>query len=676
MKNNIKRSMALFTVTGLSACMLSGCIGYVGNDDSETNNNYSESDYDSGTAYSGEDIAESTKEIDYETVNTYVSSLEEPDRLKPVTVEQYADEDAISHAEDNDSMEDMKWLIDYCVNKIEPQVVEMLLSIPVFGKAAEEGLISKYVTLGLTYNDVNEFAAMTQSIYMEKNGAQMADDDLSSCYNIGHRILINTDIFDKGTQNDPEKIKELQDTLLHEMTHAFMTDYVRNAMNGTLKDGSWGSIEDRFPMWFMEGTAITVQNGYADTRKDLLEALGLEENATIEERLEYLANPEEMYDRITYSTDTFKEYDREYYDHFFDEDMRITDITSNYNVYSISYHSTMFTYYMAAKSMGLEPFNENGTLDMDAIRQGFGCILDMLHDGYSFDEIFSEISKDPETGEAAYESCADFEKKFMYSPDDPGTIFFQKFVYDYESRITDSSEYLPGGSIVPGINNYVESFMDDEYHSAPSYYDIIYFPAATPHSEWYAISSVRPSDTALGGNVNVSYRGETLSADEVAERDTLYIGDEIKLVDSFVSESYTSSDQWASLTYEDSYKEAEDASELLQDISSLELEVGLSGSSEDDENGIIFMLFKGPDGTDYALIDFGGDDRHFGTYYATEPDSEEHGADSIRIMLFDGSYVDYYSNDDDPFIIDNYGIKYNLTEISEDESREYLDYVY
>ncbi len=494
-------------------------------------------------------ISDWDAEPEYETATEIEDAGAKPEWAKPVTMEQYADEAAIAHARQNGSTKEMIWLIDYCVNKVEPQAVEMLLRIPVFQKAAEENLISRYVTFGLTFDDSNYFAAMSQTCYHDKNGAQITDEENpGSYYNIGHRFLVNTEIFDEETQKDPEKRKELQDTFLHEMTHAFMIDYVRNGMTGTLKDGTWGPDGSRFPTWFIEGTAISVQNGYADTRSEFLELFALAEDATKEERLEIFGSPKEMYDQLSYVGDAVLEADPERYEQWFGgSENRISDIAVDYNVYSVSYYGAMFTYYMAAKSMGLDPFDGNDTIDMEAMRQGFGLILDLLHDGYSFDEILSEISKDPETGISAYRDCADFEEKFTYSPTDPGMIFLQKFVYDFESRITDSSVYIPGGSLVPGIDNDVEGFMDEAYHEAPSCYEIIYYPAATPQQEWYAISSVRPSDIALGGNTHRSYNKETLSETEAMQRDALHVGDAIVLVDACVSEWYQSPDEWLRL---------------------------------------------------------------------------------------------------------------------------------
>lgn len=530
----------------MTAMMLYGCISFI-NDyiycfDDDYDDDYEEEYWDD---YAWEDL-------DYDIYNDPVKCAVNPDILKPISVYQYADRNAIEHAQDTDSMEELQWLVDYCVNKIEPQAVEMLLSIPVFKNAAKNNLISKYTTFGITYDEDGAFEAMTEASYHNKKGELITGDENDSsyggCYNLGHRIIINTDTFNENIKNDPDMRRELKDTFLHEMTHAFMDDYVRNAMNCLLKDGKFEE-DCSLPIWFTEGTAITVENGYASTRYSFLNKFNIDKDDPMEDRVEYLTNPEDMFERLKENSIWTYEDDNDDYIEFYDNKNNLmSDITVECNEYVMSYYVSMFTYYMAAKTMGLEPFNENDVLDMEAMRLGFGYILDELHDGHSFDEIIATISKDPYTGISAYNDSFDIEKKFMYSKDDPGMAFVQKLAYDFETRIVDDTEYIPGGSIIPGVNNYVEDFMDDEYHPSPSFFDIVYYDKATPDDQWYAISTVRPSETVKGGNCCISYFDDNeMTEAEIEDRDRLYIGDEIRLFNYNGADYYKSSDEWMTI---------------------------------------------------------------------------------------------------------------------------------
>ncbi len=126
---------------------------------------------------------------------------------KTINAENYADYSAWEHAQNNGGEEYLEWLADFCVKVAGPQAVEMLLRIPCFREAADQGLLSKYIVLQLTYNDENQFGAMTEATFLEKGGCIVHGID-DSIYNLAYSLLINTGQQDYGLQNSPEKIRE------------------------------------------------------------------------------------------------------------------------------------------------------------------------------------------------------------------------------------------------------------------------------------------------------------------------------------------------------------------------------------------------------------------------------------------------------------------------------------
>ncbi|MBO7663876.1 MAG: hypothetical protein J6U01_10950 [Clostridia bacterium] len=464
--------------------------------------------------------------------------------------ENYADDLAWEHAQDHGGGEYLEWLADYCVHVAGPQAVEMLLRIPCFREAADEGLLSKYIVLHLTYNDVNQFGAMTTATFLEKGG-NITHGAGAPIYNIAYSLLINTFQQDEGLRDSPEKIRELQDTLVHEMMHAFMYDYTRNAMVGTDRNGyRAANFSEALPDWFCEGTAISAAAGYNQSRSGILQNFFLSEDSSQNEILELFGDAERMTEAQTRLFDAFTEEDWEYIEQQYGtRDILLTDLTLEENTYITSYAGVMFLYSMAAGRLGLEPVDENGSLNMNALLMGLDYILRCLHSGYSLDQVIQEISTNEATGLPVYSDTAEFEKNFMHGADEPGMVFTRKMLYDLESQITDHNEYMPSGSVLPGYRTMSTDFMDNQVHPAPEVFALVTSPQADRSDDLFAVSTVRPSELALGGTRSISYVDEpALSPAEAAEKDTIYAGDRVCLIDFNTGQDYTGMNDWMILS--------------------------------------------------------------------------------------------------------------------------------
>lgn len=433
--------------------------------------------------------------------------------------------------------EDLLWLADTVVNKIEPQAVETLLQVPAFREGVENGLISKYTTLYLTRNENNLYAAMTIPCVLNENLEAPSDDDSDVIVqNMGFQLLVNTAEFTGREDFDDQKLRELEGTMIHELTHAFMADLTRNAFSGTDKygnelflknpDGSDYTDENgnfqrtnALPPWLLEGMAETTEAGFYARQGDLQIFFGGEETAT-EDLLATLMDPVGAAEYL----DEINEMGAE-------DGIALTDVTLEENTYSIGYTAAMYLYAMAAETMDLTVFSDDGSLKSDALLSGMDMILTALVDGSSMDEIVAAISTDEATGVPVYADLADFEQNYLHSGD-PGVEFLRKMLLDYGRRSLDPSVSIASGSVLPGFINAAEHYMDDKYHSPAPVFQIVNEPNPEYYGDYYAVSTVRPSDLSLGGGRTLSYDPETdaLTPEEEEARDIAYIGDELIII--------------------------------------------------------------------------------------------------------------------------------------------------
>ena len=476
----------------------------------------------------------------YETQNE-IDTLEKLD-YAPINIdlENFCDAYAINYAEENNCEDYLLWLADYVVNVVEPQAVEKLLQIPVLGEAAENGEISKYISIYLTHNDVNAFGAMQQSCYLGRDGHGLEAWD-SPFYYIGHNVLVNLESFQPGSQDDPERLRFLESAMIHEMMHAFLTDYLFNLSLGTGRDGARvleldgdGKVimdeNDRpnqldvIPTWLQEGLAMTVENPYGTSYEEL--RLILCADAYDDDYLWLLSTPESLNDLVNIQYDELGLVNN-------------ARITYEPNTYGTGWIASLLLCAMAGEKLGYEVFDENGYLNQDAVFYGLNELISQIHDGHSLDSVIADISFDESTGRSAYEDTTDYEEKCFGSVDDPGLIFMQKLLFDFEARrLNDPDSYIPCGSVLPGYVNGAQHCMDDAYHEPSIVYEVDNIEDYNPNGEYFSISTIPLSRVALSGGRRTSYDPifDPLSPEEEAERDFGYIGDEKKYIDLSLEE--------------------------------------------------------------------------------------------------------------------------------------------
>ena len=192
--------------------------------------------------------------------------------------------------------EDLTWLIDLIVNKLEPQAVNLLLDkFPAFRTAADKGEIGTQIGLYIFFakgdkdgDPAHDIEAEGALAYVDDASARI-DGALRYSYMIGVNAAALVKRDDEGTALvDPatgryilarsgEGFETFVNTIVHEMFHAFMNDYNRLGMFGTAglanrqtdASGDWKNprtaaecAATRFPAWFIEGSASAMENVY------------------------------------------------------------------------------------------------------------------------------------------------------------------------------------------------------------------------------------------------------------------------------------------------------------------------------------------------------------------------------------------------------------------------------
>ncbi len=538
-----KNALTLITAWALAASMLlTGCSGKARSDQvyKEDYSLYSGEGADEGNYEEGlNDESSVADAVTQGTASGYQSENVIPEyddsgvEPIPIDINVYCDDSALAHAEETGTEDYLNWLCDTVINKYAPQAVEKLLTIPEFKEGAEAGLLSRYTTFSLTYDPETGYGAITLIMPVLEDGSAPTEDmETATIYNMAHLLSVNTSEFGPETMDDADKQAELQSTLLHEMMHAFMYDYARNSHEGCDRNGDFIS-DEAVPDWFAEGIAESVSSGFSNRFEELMDFAAYDAD-TFDDIVEVFKDR----DRLWTSVENYDPYEsieldeeekKEAYAGL--EGHNVMEVTQEYNTYSLGYVASLYLCSMAAESLGKQAF-VNGEPDMGALREGLGFIIQAFYDGYSFDEIIAEISKDEASGVSLYKDTKDFEEKCFTGSDEPGFIFWQKLMLAYLPKITDDYEYVPSGCVLDGYVSGTSPVFDDKYHTQSSVF-MIPDPDSQKGPYCYAISSVLPSDVTLGGTRHLSYAGEELTEDEMERRNIQDVGDRLVLLEDY-----------------------------------------------------------------------------------------------------------------------------------------------
>lgn len=417
--------------------------------------------------------------------------------------------------------DEMANLVDLIINCIQPQAVNLIKTkFPAFARAAEEGELGK------------EIGLYVYRMYGEKDGVKAHEDtslqalayvsyhidkDEKGKAQLGYVLGLNTFYFqsrdkDGNLQIDTSEqaAADLDNSIIHEMFHAFMCDYNRTGTIGTREPEDYlNSAKElqetrevyAFPEWFREGIASAVENVY-QYRYEYFQLLRYEGEGRIGDRHtgENLLN--------TYLSRHFLlENEEEYEDSY---DIGAEEETST-SAYVTGYLADLFLGELAARHESISSVRADGngskTVSSESIRLGLDSILSRLHKGETLDEIIRSIS------DGRYKDVRDFEQKFIKGTDQKGdqeSISFCVDFLNYMQDIRAAGTYIPNGSVLFDFDREYTTPIDRSVTVKTDLYRI------TDSSD-YTASTVRPETPYTDGGKSLPEDSAAGASDPLAE---------------------------------------------------------------------------------------------------------------------------------------------------------------
>ena len=218
-------------------------------------------------------------------------------------------------------------------------------------------------------------------------------------------------------------MRTLENTIVHELFHAFMDDYNRTGMAGSKvlidvltddegnfisEDGPYVYGRVHFPSWFVEGSASAVENVYQFRDKGFAQLCAAKvADEPIARAILY-----------NYLNDLDSTGERMYFDLMYSEGYDGDAEVSNENsAYVCGYLATLYLSDLAQQKYlgGDEAVKGTGPttveISMDRLRAGLNAILEQCHNGKTLDAVIAEIST--VDGAALYSDTNDFQAKFI-----------------------------------------------------------------------------------------------------------------------------------------------------------------------------------------------------------------------------------------------------------------------
>ncbi|MBR1909222.1 MAG: hypothetical protein IJ821_01405 [Lachnospiraceae bacterium] len=321
--------------------------------------------------------------------------------------------------------ENLAWLVALIKHEIQPRAVGALLDgFPAFSEAAKNNLLGDQISL-YVYDVTVDKPAQNQA----KNVAGCLAY-VNGSYNNGiyeYQIGVNIDGM-LELKNGEYAIKdgqktELENTLVHELMHGLMDDYVRTGM----ASGDWPFPNspnptkeyNAFPRWFIEGSATTVERANVFW-------------ASTYESIKNMGNGK-------YTKEAVKNF-------FGTAGNSIDQYKKDYN------NSIVGSYvggYLACVYLGAKIATGDGDYTSEDVRKGFNTILENLHNGESLDSIIKNYTP--------YGGLLDFENNFLK---DDGSSQFAADLLNYYDEVSSKIGKRANGSILMDFETTADSPLE------------------------------------------------------------------------------------------------------------------------------------------------------------------------------------------------------------------------
>ncbi len=397
-------------------------------------------------------------------------------------------------ARDAFSDEDLEFILDLILNKLEPQAVELLLdSFPAFRAAADQGRIGREIGLYVYYKAgdkdgiAEHEAAPPDALAYVGYNTVIDGDNIKYCYMMAVDLssLAQLDDDDNPVMNpatgkfvlvrEGEAVTTLENTIVHELLHAIMDDYnrtgmlgatdIRNAVTDEEGDFPTKELEDlyntiHYPRWFIEGTASSVENVYA-FRYNMFKMLRAKEGSETTFNDVYDVDSL-LYNYLNATSDKKDLYFDLEFSGGYDENGN--EVDSDQSRYVSGYLAALYLSELAAKKGGESAIKEDETtvaISSERLRAGLNSILERMHNGETLDQVVNDLSPVDVNGKKLYSDTNDFEAKFIkgvgsetatgtnYSGDEASLQFTTTFLnYLVALEKTMGQDEKPNGSIL------------------------------------------------------------------------------------------------------------------------------------------------------------------------------------------------------------------------------------
>ncbi len=479
------------------------------------------------------DIQSSDSDSDYSGGDGKVSNDETPKKKSGKSNNQYESYKGDEKLSDNEKKElvhlhcddnvineigvdNLAKLVSFVKNVLEPEAVSLLEEkFPAYKNASENNELGKHIGLYVYYDSITDGETvkdMSDAVgYVD---ARFNGDGLYE-YQLGINVK---DLFVKDEKSDTyvfagdEAYSLLDCTLVHEMMHGFMDDYVRPGMSGIQYNEetdiySANNAENvKFPSWFVEGIATTTDNAYQYWNNSLHGFYGYDS------------------EKSEYSVDALKD------SYLNNESMRLSFADEDGNkgegnsksAYVSGYLANVYLGYLAAVKYdskdAISGSADDGNLKINSqvILNGVNHILEELHSGKTLDEVIAEIST--VDGETLYTGTDDFTAKFIASSDEEvsdgnKSLDFCATLLNYlESN--SSGDKIANGSLLLDFTSTSDSFLSKNLikDGKPNDYDIT-------DSKDFAESTVDSKDAMQAGGKSETGIATSSSDEETDEEE-------------------------------------------------------------------------------------------------------------------------------------------------------------
>ncbi|WP_051688500.1 hypothetical protein [Butyrivibrio sp. AE2032] len=325
------------------------------------------------------------------------SSESQPEVTDPVLM--YCSKSAIEHL----GYDNMKMLYNLVSDVILPQVVSVLTtSFPSFVSSNNGKAIGERIGLLVYTSDFPDSQASSRTSIAYVAGIPAGTEKYVYMMGVNAKTLF-TQNSETGVYvfNENERVN-LENTVIHEMLHAFMDDYTRAGVVRMPDENN------DYPGWFCEGIASAVENVYTFRYDQYSKIYGYSTGtsgtlqATDQDVLTFYKNYSEVYPAGTGPTHK--------------PDIGTSDDAGNrISAYTMGYLATVYLSFLSQAQVKNTDPSDYTSFNSADLRTGLDKILLRLHEGETLDDVIKDISGN------RYSSTNDFTAKFVKGGNEDGT---------------------------------------------------------------------------------------------------------------------------------------------------------------------------------------------------------------------------------------------------------------